>query len=70
MQDKRDNLTFQQWLTEVDRLLTIRIGLDHMDLEDFMSYDEWEGGSTPEEGAIVCLENDSIYSIALEEGEI
>lgn len=72
MQDDKNDQgeTFEQWLAKVDKVLVARIGFDHMDLEDFLSFDAWDDGMTAEEGAEACLENDSIYSQALEEGSI
>ena len=72
MEDKRNDQgdTFKQWLAKVDRILVGRIGFDHQDLEDFMSYDAWDEGMTPKEGAEECLMNDTTYAEAFADGEI
>jgi hypothetical protein len=47
---------FALWMLMVDRRLRNACGLTSRDLADFPSYDEYESGSSPAEGARACLE--------------
>ena len=51
-----NDLTFERWYREVNRICMRRIGLGVEDLADFASYDTWESGATPLEGFEACLE--------------
>ena len=45
-----DECVFMMWLSEVDILLEAKIGLGVFDIADKMWRDEYDSGSTPEEG--------------------
>jgi hypothetical protein len=42
--------TYTQWMTKVDNLCLNKYGVSVHDGADFLSYDIWESGGTPEEG--------------------
>lgn len=48
-------MTFAQWLTEVDKLLIMRIGLDHDSLEDWYWYDYYSSDNPPHEAVDWCM---------------
>jgi hypothetical protein len=50
------NLSFEEWQRAVDNLLLAYVGVSANDLTDYSSYDTWESGASPREGAIACLE--------------
>lgn len=50
-----DKMTFDEWLKEVDKILMKRIGLTQDCLPDWLSYDTWETGTSPEGGAEECI---------------
>lgn len=56
MKENSAGLTFEEWLVQVDEILVNAIGLGHMDLSDFPSYDLWSEGCEPMEGVLSCLE--------------
>lgn len=62
MQNERNGLTYKQWIAKVDANLESRIGLGHEDVADFNSYDAWDDGMTPAEGADECLSRDDTYA--------
>ena len=59
--ETKNNLTYEQWITIVDNLIQSKIGLTHLDLSDFNSYDCWSGGASPQEAAQECIENDDLF---------
>jgi hypothetical protein len=63
-----NGLTFRQWRNKVDALLSAKLGIGVDDLADSDLYSEWENESTPNEGAYYALENDDLYSEAIDEG--
>ncbi len=69
-EETRNGRTLKEWLNDVDAILMKRIGLGHSDLADFASWDTWDSGAEPSEGAEACLSGDDTYSAALEEGII
>lgn len=66
--DKRNGLTFRQWLRKVDAILLAEAGISSADLADSDLYSEWDAEGTPRDGARVAMENDDLYHDALEEG--
>lgn len=64
--DRRNGLTFQQWMQEVDNLLYQQIGLTSACLADFLSWDAWDCGMSPEEGTTECMAGDDLFSEMLE----
>ncbi len=51
-------MTFEQWMSAVDRVLGGICGLSHDDLADQTWYDWYNSGMTPEEAADECLDNE------------
>jgi len=62
------DLAFALWLLFVDKRLR-PLGVSHSDLADFNSYDLYEAGVSPREGAQECLEGDDTYSMFMRSGE-
>lgn len=60
-ESKVNGLTFKEWLAKVDAVLLSRVGMTHTDLSDFESFDSWDSGMTPEEGAEVCIAADDMF---------
>ena len=44
-------LTYNGWMVEVDNVCRERLGLSVHDLPDWNSYDTWDSGASPLEGA-------------------
>lgn len=67
-----NDLTYDQWMQQVDaevlKITCNEIGVHT--LADWMSYDCWEDGMTPYEGAIEALENDDMGPMILESAGI
>ena len=57
---QREFRTYDEWMKAVDRILLNTIGITTSDLPDFMSYDSWNDGSSPWEGAQEALDNDDM----------
>jgi hypothetical protein len=59
---------FEEWLNDVrTAVLAITDGAFSMDdLADWPSWDTWDSGATPHDGAMCCLENDDIGCAFLE----
>lgn len=66
--DKRNGLTFRQWLRKVDAILLAEAGISSSDLADSNLWDEWDAEGSPRDGARVAMEGDDLYSVGLEEG--
>ena len=49
-------MTYEEWMTAVDAIVTKTCGLDMGFLPDWLSRDAYEDGLTPAEGATMCLE--------------
>jgi hypothetical protein len=49
-------MTYNQWVKEVDRLIIQQVGLSMHDLPDWLSRDAYEDNISPEEAAQMCLE--------------
>lgn len=43
------NTHFELFMKQVDEILVSKIGLDHESLPDYLWYDDYENGATPEE---------------------
>jgi hypothetical protein len=50
------NLTYRQWMTEVDAGVEKRVGLGLYDLPDWLSRDAYDAGLTVVQGVNACLE--------------
>lgn len=48
-------ISYEQWMSEVDRVLETEIGLTQADLPDWLSRDAYEAEMTPEQAAHECL---------------
>ena len=64
VKDASGDLAFAVWLALVDKRLH-RLGIGYSDLADFNSYDLFEAGVSPREGAAECLANDDGFSIEM-----
>ena len=62
MTETRNGRTLAQWTREVDTALVGRIGLTSADLADFSSYDLWDAGTSPAEGANECIAGDDTFA--------
>ena len=54
-------MNYKEWLNQVDKNVHSMIGLSINDLSDFMSYDAFEDGLTPQECAEEWLKSDDCY---------
>lgn len=61
MNEKRNGLTFYQWMERVNNILMREYGVSTADLADFCSYDAWDSGISPREGAEECIANDGTF---------
>ena len=52
----KTNLTYRQWMTEVEAQVEKRTGLGFDMLPDWLSRDSFEDGMTVQEGVDACLE--------------
>lgn len=50
------NLTYRQWMTEVDAGVEKRVGLNLDELPDWLSRDAYDDGLTVLQGVNACLE--------------
>lgn len=50
-------MTFQEWMKEVDRILTRYTGLGHDDLADYNYRETYQWGGHPAEAACGALDN-------------
>lgn len=57
-----NELSFEEFLVEVDRCLIEAIGFESGDLEDYPLWDAWNDGLSPSECAQEILDNDSVYN--------
>ena len=53
-------MTYNEWMTKVDDIIKSRLFVSVYDLTDFLSYDCWEDGLTPAEGADECMADDDL----------
>lgn len=53
------DLTFQQWMQQVDRELVSRCGLTHRDLADFKFHDAYADECDPTEVAVEVLQENN-----------
>ena len=54
-------MTYKEWMEQVDEIIKNRLmGVSVYDLSDFLSFDTWEAGCTPAEGADECMANDDL----------
>ena len=63
------DLTFHEWMCEVDRLVTQMCGMSVMDLADFPSHDTWSDGVSPDEALYTVAEYDDLFASILEMNE-
>jgi hypothetical protein len=54
-------MTYEQWMTAVDTIVTKTCGLPMICLPDWLSRDAYEDELTPYEGAKLCLEEAGYY---------
>ena len=54
-------MNYKEWLNQVDKNVKSMIGLSIYDLSDFMSYDSFEDGLTPQQCAEEWLKHDDCY---------
>lgn len=54
--------TFAEWQKAVDRILFKLVSMVAYDCADYASYDSWDNGLTPIEGAWACLEAQDYWS--------
>ena len=47
MNDRRNGLTFDEWMKGVDAILLDACGMSHMDLADRDYWNGWDSGTTP-----------------------
>lgn len=59
-ESKVNGLTFKEWLAKVDAVLLREVGCTHVELDDFESFDAWDSGTTPEDGARLAIEGDEL----------
>jgi len=63
-------MNYKEWLNQVDKNVESMIGLSIHDMSDFMSYDAFEDGLTPQECAVEWIKNDDCYSLFLKTGDL
>ena len=56
-------MTYENWIEEVDRIVTKNLGVGLESLPDWLSHDAFERGATPQEGAQECLDNAETYGL-------
>ncbi len=56
--------TYEQWMQEVDNIITTRFGISVHCLSDFMSRDLYDGGSPPIDGAWEALDRSDMRELA------
>jgi len=55
-----NELTYRQWMIEIDKILLNKLGVSTSDLADFCSRDLYDDGVSPEEAVLDVLENDDM----------
>ena len=63
-----NDLTFKNWMVEVDRIIARRFGITSSDLADTTYWDMWNDEMTPAEAADEALANDDLPWLETEEG--
>jgi hypothetical protein len=58
----RNDSKFNRWMKKVDSAIFEMIGCSVYDLEDYLFYDDFEAGISPEETAMEVIRNDSLAS--------
>lgn len=66
----KDNLTYRQWMKEVDKLLEAKTGLWIDILPDWTSRDSYESGASVKQGVQDCLDQMAWYGYEFEESLI
>lgn len=56
------DMSYEEWMSEVDREVYKEAEVSVHDLEDFNSRDLFDSGLTPAEAAIEALDQDSLYA--------
>ncbi len=56
-------MSFETWMTKVDRLVETMIGVSVHDLSDFCSRDMYDAGDTPIEAAKEAVRSDDLSSV-------
>ena len=59
-EEKVNDLTMNEWLLEVDKILSNKIGVSSSDMADFGIWDCWNSCMSPEDGAYECASNDDL----------
>lgn len=62
---QEEQVNFDEWMKKVDAAInenTGYMGLTSSDLVDFLYYDAYEDGASPEEVAIEAMQNDDIFA--------
>lgn len=60
LEETVNDLTMEEWLGQVDAILSDKLGITSSDLADFQIWDCWHSGMSPEDGAYECAENDDL----------
>lgn len=63
-------MNFEKWMELVDAAINVKSfgsGITHLDLCDWLYYDAFEDGCTPEDAAQSALQNDDVYSSIFKE---
>jgi hypothetical protein len=55
-----NDLTLEEWLAEVDKILAGKLGISNSDLADFDIWSCWDSGMSPYDGAYEAMENDDL----------
>lgn len=58
-----NNLSFERWFELVDIEVQKILGVSVHELSDFPSWDTWDSGATPAEGAQAALADDDLVSL-------
>ena len=56
-------MDYETWMYQVDQKVMDILGVSVHDLADWLSYDAWESGATPTEGAIEALRSDDLVGM-------
>ena len=54
-------MSFDTWMTEVDRKVSATVGISVHDLSDQTFSDWWKEGMSPEEAVLHTLEDNDLY---------
>lgn len=62
LDERQDNVKFEQWLGAIDALVADLCGMSHADFADAPYYDNWADGVTPDEMLSVIADYDEIFA--------